>query len=34
MPDGGLAPTPSSGDNRYQGSRAGVDFVWLGSAAR
>jgi hypothetical protein len=28
LPDGGPPPAPTTGDNRYQGSRAKVRFIW------
>src|SRR3712207_4612893 len=34
LPDGGIPETRRSGDNRYQGATAAVDFVWIGRARR
>jgi hypothetical protein len=33
MPDGGMPPGPSQGDNAYQGSALSVDLVWQAEAA-
>jgi hypothetical protein len=34
MPDGGIPPSPTTGDNAYQGSTLSVDFVWLARRSR